>query len=104
MPKDDQLIFPADPQRQRLLEKKFGDLLTWKKPALVRTIGPFDPTAFDPFDAQRADCAWHLFPPRGAPASTQDATVFKPTILPDRSMRIGNRADGASIAFQGAGR
>lgn len=46
-------LFDADPQRQRLLRNKLGGLLTWKKPALTQTIGPFDPAAFDPFDSRR---------------------------------------------------
>ncbi len=37
--------------RQRLLEQKFGDLLDWRKPELVETIGPYDPSAFDDFEA-----------------------------------------------------
>lgn len=53
MPDNNLTYFEADPHRRQLLKAKLGALLTWQKPALVRTVGPFDPAAFDPFDAKR---------------------------------------------------
>jgi hypothetical protein len=50
---DGQSFFEADPQRQRLLSSKLRELLTWKKPVLFPTLGPFDPAAFDLFDEYR---------------------------------------------------
>lgn len=53
-----------DPRREKLLKDKLGDLLTWTKPVIVETVGPYDPTAFDEYDAYRqrviADCAAKL--------------------------------------------
>lgn len=48
-----QLAFTDDPKRERLLRYKLGSLLTWQKPVLTQTIGPFEPHAFDPFDTER---------------------------------------------------
>lgn len=42
--------FADDPRRRDLLSKKLGSLLTWKRPGLMQTIGPFDPTVFDAFE------------------------------------------------------
>jgi hypothetical protein len=57
MPEENLTYFKADPQRQQLLKAKLIALLTWQKPELVRTVGPFDPAAFDPFDAERMQLA-----------------------------------------------
>jgi len=38
---------------QTVLQRKFGGLLTWKKPQIERTVGPFDPTVFADFEASR---------------------------------------------------
>lgn len=60
MAEDGQQFFTAAPARQHLLKNKLGALLTWKKPALIQTVGPNDPGAFDLFDTKRmkavADC------------------------------------------------
>ena len=40
-----------DPKREKLLKAKLGDLLAWKKPQIVETVGPYDPTVFDGYDA-----------------------------------------------------
>ena len=53
MSDEDRPASEADNQRQRLLQYRFGDLLTWKTPVLVQTIGPFNPDAFKPFDDER---------------------------------------------------
>jgi hypothetical protein len=50
---DGQSFFEADPQRKRLLSLKLRELLTWEKPVLFPTLGPFDPAAFDLFDEHR---------------------------------------------------
>ena len=42
-----------DPTRLRLLQAKLGSLSEWKKPGIVQSIGPFEPDAFDDFDARR---------------------------------------------------
>lgn len=44
-----------DPRHQRLLSEKLGALLTWKKPALERSVGPFEPQVFDDFDTSRLE-------------------------------------------------
>ena len=53
MSDEDRPASEADNQRQRLLQYRFGDLLTWKAPVLVKSIGPFNPEAFRPFDDER---------------------------------------------------
>lgn len=44
-----------DDLRQRLLEQKLGDLLDWQKPQVIQTIGPYDPSVFDNFEALLAE-------------------------------------------------
>lgn len=44
-----------DDLRQRLLEQKLGDLLDWRKPQVIQTIGPYDPSVFDNFEALLAE-------------------------------------------------
>lgn len=39
--------------RQTILEKKFGSLLTWEKPEIEKTVGPFNQSIFDDFETQR---------------------------------------------------
>jgi hypothetical protein len=39
-----------DPERQRLLQAKFGRLLAWSPPQIVASLGPFRPEAFEQFD------------------------------------------------------
>jgi hypothetical protein len=39
-----------DPDRLCLLQRKFGDLLSWQRPELVETVGPFDPSVFTSYD------------------------------------------------------
>ena len=34
-------------QIKTLIERKFGDLLTWEKPLIRQTVGPFDTTNID---------------------------------------------------------
>lgn len=53
MPKESQVVFEESPLHGRLLGNKLGVLLTWAKPVLIQTIGPFDPSRFDAFDARR---------------------------------------------------
>lgn len=47
----EQVIAMMDPRREKLLKAKLGDLLNWKKPEIVETVGPYDPTVFDDHDA-----------------------------------------------------
>jgi hypothetical protein len=42
-----------DPRHLRLLCHKLGILLTWSKPTLEASVGPFEPHVFDDFDASR---------------------------------------------------
>jgi hypothetical protein len=42
-----------DPRHCRLLSDKLGVLLTWSKPAPEASVGPFEPSVFDDFDASR---------------------------------------------------
>lgn len=53
MPMSQQADITMDEKRQKLLKAKLGDLLTWTKPELVETIGPFEPSVFEEFDARR---------------------------------------------------
>ncbi len=46
---------PLDEKRQRLLEKSLGSILAWQVPQIEYTVGPHDPTAFDAWDARRAE-------------------------------------------------
>ncbi len=39
--------------RQTILKKKFGNLLTWEKPQIEKTVGPFNQSIFDDFETQR---------------------------------------------------
>lgn len=43
----------TDQRRQKLLEAKLGDLLTWTKPEIAETIGPHDPSIFERYDTLR---------------------------------------------------
>lgn len=47
----EQVFAMMDPRREKLLKAKLGDLLNWRKPEIVETVGPYDPTAFDDHDA-----------------------------------------------------
>lgn len=47
------------PLRQKLLEKKLGNLLDWTVPNIQRTIGPFDPEPFIEFESRRLDVVGH---------------------------------------------
>lgn len=40
-------------ERNQLLQRKLGILLTWRPPQIVQTVGPFDPAAFDRYDLRR---------------------------------------------------
>lgn len=51
-----QLRFEGDPKRHRLFRTKLGDLLSWQRPVLTKSIGPSDSDAFGPFDAKRMKC------------------------------------------------
>ena len=42
-----------DPARHELLRAKFGRYLDWRVPLIENTVGPFDPSVFDRFDARR---------------------------------------------------
>lgn len=44
-----------DADRQKLLERKFGRLLSWEPPPIQRTVGPFDLTPFREFDGKRRE-------------------------------------------------
>jgi len=50
---DDSDDFSLTGERQRLLQGKLGALLFWRVPQLIQTVGPFDPSAFDPYDKKR---------------------------------------------------
>lgn len=41
-------------RRQELLQSKLGVLLTWTKPDIAETVGPYDPSVFDEFDELRS--------------------------------------------------
>ncbi len=74
MPDDTLTYFEADPQRQQLLRAKLGALLTWQKPALTQTVGRYDPSALDPFDAKRKAL---IQPQNPAPKSYSLAMTYK---------------------------
>ena len=42
-----------DPVRQKLLRAKLGWLLTWSKPEIFESIGPYEPEQFERYDATR---------------------------------------------------
>jgi hypothetical protein len=44
-----------DPRHHRLLSHKLGPLLTWTRPAIERSVGPFEPQVFDDFDTSRQE-------------------------------------------------
>ena len=44
-----------DPQRQEVLKRKLGRLLTWDKPQIEKTVGPYDPEPFDSLDTRRRE-------------------------------------------------
>ncbi len=53
-----------DPQRQKVLAAKLGRFLTWSRPQIEKTVGPYNPESFDSFDTRRreiiADCIARL--------------------------------------------
>ena len=53
-----------DPRREKLLNAKLGDLITWVKPEIAETVGPFDPSVWERFDTYRrgliTECAEKL--------------------------------------------
>lgn len=59
------MTVPPDPKldatRVDLWNAKLVELLEWRRPQIFETVGPFDPSAFDRYDAQRRkiaeDCA-----------------------------------------------
>ncbi len=52
----DEIAGPAlDARRQQLLEAKLGKLLHWEPPNIVDTVGPFEPSVFEEFEARRRD-------------------------------------------------
>lgn len=50
---DDENAMRLDAARQKLLAAKLGSLLTWSIPEIVKTVGPYDVSAFVPFDERR---------------------------------------------------
>lgn len=44
-----------DPLRSRLLREKLGVFLDWRIPAVVKTIGPFQPEIFRRYDERRRE-------------------------------------------------
>lgn len=52
---DEPVESPLDEKRQKLLELSLGDLLAWQPPRIEKTVGPFDPTAFDDWNVRRLE-------------------------------------------------
>ena len=48
-------ILELDPVRQKHLEAKLGKLLTWSKPNIFESVGPYDPGPFEKYDATRRE-------------------------------------------------
>lgn len=42
-----------DPKRKKLLHKKLGSILLWRKPELIQSVGPYHPEVFQSFDERR---------------------------------------------------
>ena len=52
-PTETEELLVAD--RLRLLKQKLGNLISWKNPQIVHTVGPYDPGVFDRFESRCRD-------------------------------------------------